>query len=82
VQNFAIDLNDQKGADSWPIESATFVLLPIDPKDEKQSIAVKKFFDWGFAHGGDAAKGLLYIPLPSSVQDAIRTAWKTVPGTM
>ena len=28
VQDFAIDLNDQPGAASWPIESATFVLLP------------------------------------------------------
>jgi phosphate transport system substrate-binding protein len=82
VQNFAIDLNDQPGAGSWPIESATFVLLPTDPKDEKQSAAVKKFFNWGFAQGSDIAKGLLYIPLPASVQDAIRTAWKTVPGTM
>jgi phosphate transport system substrate-binding protein len=82
VQNFAIDLNDQPGAESWPIESATFVLLPTDPKDEKQSVAVKKFFDWGFSHGGDIAKGLLYIPLPASVQEAIRAAWKAVPGTM
>jgi phosphate transport system substrate-binding protein len=82
VQNFAIDLNDQKGADSWPIESATFVLLPTDPKDQKQSAAVKKFFDWGFTHGNDIAKNLLYIPLPAKVQDAIRAAWKTVPGSM
>src|SRR6201995_2056492 len=82
VQNFAIDLNDQPGAESWPIESATFVLLPTDPKDEKQSVAVKKFFDWGLSHGSDIAKELLYIPLPASVQEAIRAAWKAVPGTM
>ncbi len=83
VQNFAVDLNDQPGAASWPIESATFVLLPIDPKEVNQSAAVKKFFDWGFAHGGDIATQLLYIPLPSAVQDAIRAAWKKdVPGTM
>jgi phosphate transport system substrate-binding protein len=82
VQNFAIDLNDQPGAESWPIESATFVLLPTDPKDQKQSIAVKKFFDWGFSHGSDIAKGLLYIPLPPAVQEAIRAAWKAVPGPM
>jgi phosphate transport system substrate-binding protein len=82
VQNFAIDLNDQKGAESWPIESATFVLLPTDPKDEKQSTAVKRFFDWGFSHGSDIARGLLYIPLPASVQEAVRAAWKAVPGTM
>jgi phosphate transport system substrate-binding protein len=83
VQNFAIDLNDQPGAASWPIESATFVLLPTDPKDVGQSAAVKKFFDWGFAHGSDIAESLLYIPLPQSVHDAVRAAWKAeVPGTM
>jgi phosphate transport system substrate-binding protein len=83
VQNFAIDLNNQPGAQSWPIESATFVLLPTDPKDVAQSAAVKKFFDWGFAHGGDIATQLLYIPLPASVQNAIRAVWqKEVPGTM
>jgi phosphate transport system substrate-binding protein len=83
VQNFAVDLNDQPGAASWPIESATFVLLPTDPKDVNQSAAVKKFFDWGFAHGSDIATQLLYIPLPTSVHDAIRAVWqKEVPGTM
>jgi phosphate transport system substrate-binding protein len=83
VENFAIDLNDQPGKESWPIESATFVLLPTDPKDVAQSAAVKKFFDWGFSHGNDVAKQLLYIPLPSTVQDAIRAAWqKEVPGGM
>jgi phosphate transport system substrate-binding protein len=83
VQNFAIDLNDQPGAESWPIVSATFVLLPTDPKDPKQSAAVKKFFDWGFSHGDDIAEKLLYVPLPGSVHDAIRAAWKKeVPGTI
>lgn len=83
VQNFAIDLNDEPGDESWPIESATFVLLPTDPKDVNQSAAVKKFFDWGFAHGNDIATQLLYIPLPDSVHNAIRAAWqKEVPGTI
>jgi phosphate transport system substrate-binding protein len=83
VQNFAINLNDQPGDASWPIESATFVLLPTDPKDAKQSAAVKKFFDWGFTHGNDIATSLLYIPLPDSVHNAIRAAWKAeVPGDM
>ena len=83
VQNFAIDLNDQSGDKSWPIESATFVLLPTDPKDPNQSAATKKFFDWGFTHGDDIAVQLLYIPLPASVKDAVRAAWKAeVPGTM
>lgn len=83
VQNFAIDLNDQPGDASWPIESATFVLLPMDPKDQNQSAAVKKFFDWGFMHGDAIATQLLYIPLPDAVKHAVRIVWqKEVPGTM
>jgi phosphate transport system substrate-binding protein len=83
VRNFAVDLNDQPGDESWPIESATFVLLPTDPKDVAQSAAVKKFFDWGFSKGTDIATQLLYIPLPATIQDAIRAAWaKEVPGGM
>jgi phosphate transport system substrate-binding protein len=76
VKNFAIDLNDEKGADSWPIESATFVLVPTDPKDPAQNAAVLKFFDWSFSHGNDIATKLLYIPLPDSVHAAIRATWK------
>jgi phosphate transport system substrate-binding protein len=83
VEHFAVDLNDQPGPESWPILSATFVLVPTDPKDPNQSAAVKKFFDWGFTHGNDIARQLLYIPLPDSVHDAIRAAWKAeVPGTI
>jgi len=80
AENFAINLNDEPGAASWPIESATFVLLPLDPKDPNQSAAVKKFFDWGFSKGDEIATNLLYIPLPKKVQESIRTAWKAVPG--
>lgn len=75
ARNFAIDLNDQPGAASWPIESATFILLPTDPTDAARSAAVRKFFDWGFAEGNEIATQLRYVPLPKAVQDAVRTAW-------
>ncbi len=76
VKNFAIDLNDEPGEKSWPIESATFVLLPTDAKDPAQSQAVLKLFDWSFANGNKIATDLLYIPLPEAVQNAIRATWK------
>jgi phosphate transport system substrate-binding protein len=75
VQNFAIDLNDEPGTEAWPIESATFVLLPTDPKDPAQSRAVRGFFNWSFSNGDEIARGLLYVPLPKAVQDAVRAAW-------
>lgn len=77
VQKFAVDLNDQAGAQSWPIESATFIILPRDAKNSAQTQAVMKFFDWGFANGDQIATQLLYVTLPAKVKDAIRTAWKS-----
>jgi phosphate transport system substrate-binding protein len=33
ASNFAVDLNDQPGASSWPIVAATFVLVPTNPTE-------------------------------------------------
>ena len=77
AEDFAVDLNDQPGAASWPIESATFVLVPMDAKDPAQTALVTKFFEWGFSSGDEVAKGLLYVPLPAAVKASIRAAWKS-----
>jgi phosphate transport system substrate-binding protein len=76
VQDFAIDLNDQLGDASWPIESATFVLLPTNPSNPAQGAAVVKFFDWAFTNGDPIATELQYVPLPKAVQNAVRASWK------
>jgi phosphate transport system substrate-binding protein len=76
AKNFAVDLIDQPGDTSWPIVSATFILLPKDPKDTARSANVMKFFDWAFKSGAAAAVSLEYIPLPTAVQDAVRSAWR------
>ena len=77
AKNFAVDLIDQPGETSWPIVSATFILLPKDPKDPARSANVMKFFDWAFKNGTAIATQLEYIPLPGGVQDAVRSAWHT-----
>jgi phosphate transport system substrate-binding protein len=77
AKNFAVSLIDQQGEKSWPIVSATFILLPMDPKDPVRSANTMKFFDWAYQHGGEIATGLQYIPLPASVQDAVRNSWRT-----
>ncbi len=74
--NYAVSLIDMPGATSWPIVSATFILLPKDPKDAARSANVMKFFDWAYKNGADIAKGLDYNALPTSVQDAVRASWK------
>ena len=75
AKNFAVNLIDQPGAASWPIVSATFVLLPEDPKDSARAATVIKFFDWAFKNGDPAAKDLEYVPLPEAVKASVRAAW-------
>jgi len=75
AKNFAADIVDQPGDKSWPIVSATFVLLPKDPKDPARSANVTKFFDWAYKNGSSIATSLDYIPLPEAVQNAARSAW-------
>ena len=77
AKNYAVDLIDTAGPSSWPIVSATFILLPTDPKDPARSANVMKFFDWAYKNGSDIAKGLEYIALPTAVQDAVRASWKS-----
>lgn len=74
--NFAVNLIDQPGADSWPIVSATFLLVPKDPKDPARTANVLKWVDWDYRNGSDIAKQLEYIALPQAVQDRVRAAWR------
>lgn len=77
VPGFAADLIDLNGANTWPIVTPTFILLPTNPVADRVagSRNTMRFFDWCFRNGGDAARSLEYIPLPASVHDRIRAAW-------
>ena len=75
AKHFAVSLIDQPGAQSWPIMSATFALLPKDPKDAARAANVTKFFDWAYTSGDQIASSLEYIALPAAVKDAVRKAW-------
>ena len=80
AQRFAVDLLDTPAEGAWPIVSATFVLLPTNPKDPARSAAVIKLFDWAFRNGAGTARSLQYVPLPADVQTSVRHAWTNVAG--
>lgn len=75
AKHFAVDLIDQPGEKSWPIVSATFILLPKDPKDPVRSANVMKFIDWAYNSGDALAVNLDYVPLPTAVKAAVRSSW-------
>ncbi len=76
--DFAVDMNDQPGAQSWPIVTTTFVLLPTNPTDAARAAAVQKFFGWALKNGDAAARSLQYIPLPVAVKQRVMASWSQI----
>ena len=75
ASNFAVDLTDMPGDQSWPLVTATFALVPKNPDKVVSSAAVLKFYSWAFDHGDEAAISLEYVPLPRNVKEAIKATW-------
>jgi phosphate transport system substrate-binding protein len=69
-------LTDQPGPDSWPVTSATFILMHKDQAKPENGKAAVAFFEWAFAKGADSAAAMDYVPLPTAVTDQIRANWK------
>lgn len=68
-------LNNEPGANSWPVTAATFILVHSKQADPKQAHEVLAFFDWAWREGAEMASDLDYVPLPEAVTEQIRTLW-------
>ncbi len=72
VPGMGLSIVDQKGADAWPISTASFIIMYRDPENRAASAEALKFFDWSFRNGKQAALDLDYVPLPDSLVQQIR----------
>ena len=72
---FSVILTDQPGDQSWPIAGATFILIHKKPPNPEAASEALKFFSWAYAHGGEMAAALDYVPLPESVVGAVEKMW-------
>lgn len=68
-------LNNQPGADSWPMTAATFILMHKDQKDAAKAQEIINFFNWSYENGADAAEELDYIPMPKAVTKMVNDTW-------
>jgi phosphate transport system substrate-binding protein len=73
-KSFYLWLVNSPGKDAWPIAGATFILLAKEKKDS--NLQVVKFFNWAFKNGDETARKLIYVPLPESLKDTIRSYWR------
>jgi phosphate transport system substrate-binding protein len=79
VPGMGISLVDQPGKDSYPVVTASFILMYINPKDKNESKEILKFFDWAFRSGKQLALDLEYVPLPDKLTNEIRNrVWKQI----
>ena len=72
VPGMGVSLVNAKGADSWPISTASFILMYKAPADKAASNEVLKFFDWAFKNGKQMALELEYVPLPDALTAQMR----------
>jgi phosphate ABC transporter phosphate-binding protein len=78
AENFNVSMNNQPGEKSWPITSATYILMHKEPKDAVKAQQVLKFFDWAYEKGGEAAEKLHYVPLPEKVVKSVKKSWEEI----
>ena len=75
----AASLTDASGAKSWPITTATFILMYKEPTNKAASAEVLKFFDYAFKDGKKMALELEYVPMPDATTDYIRkSVWTSI----
>ncbi len=72
VPGMGVSMVNAKGADSWPISTASFILMYKEPTNKAESAEVLKFFDWAFKNGKGMASELDYVALPDSLTSQIR----------
>jgi phosphate transport system substrate-binding protein len=77
---FSVILNDEPGDESWPITSATFILMQKRTDKPEDSATALRFFDWAYRRGANEALALDYVPLPENVANLVRDSWKQITG--
>jgi phosphate transport system substrate-binding protein len=76
--DYRISITNAPGADSYPISSFTYLLIPLQFADPAKGAAVKGFLTWMLDHGEGEATALGYAPLPKQVQVMVRKTIATV----
>ena len=72
VPGMGVSMVNAKGSNSWPISTASFILMYKQPTDKAAAAEAIKFFDWAFLNGKKMAQDLDYVALPDGLTTQIR----------
>ena len=70
--DYRVSITNAGGADSYPISSFTWLLIPTHSADPAKAKALADFLGWMLDHGESEAAPMTYAPLPKQVQDMVR----------
>ena len=76
--DYRVSITNALGADSYPISSFTWLLIPAHSKDPAKGKVIVDFLNWMLDHGEAEAAALTYAPLPKPVQDMVRKTISTL----
>lgn len=79
VPGMGVSMVNAPGANSWPMATASFILMYKQPANVAESNAVLAYFDWAFRNGDALALEMDFVPIPDSLAEAIRTrVWNQI----
>ena len=76
--DYRVSITNAAGADSYPISSFTWLLVPLKSTDPAKGKVIADFLTWMLDKGESEAASMSYAPLPKPVQDRVRQTIKQV----
>ena len=76
--DYRVSITNAPGADSYPISSFTWLLIPVQSADPAKGKALQGFLNWMLEHGESEAAGMTYAPLPKAVADRVHQTVSTL----
>ena len=76
--DYRVSITDAPGAESYPISSFTWLLIPSPAKDAAKGKAIAGFLNWMLEKGESQAASMSYAPLPAAVAERVKKTISTL----
>ena len=76
--DYRASITNAPGAESYPISSFTWLLIPVQSKDAAKGKAIHEFLEWMLDHGESEAASMTYAPLPKAVAERVKQTISTI----
>ncbi len=69
--DYRVSITNAPGANSYPISSFTYLLIPVDSTNAGNAHVLKDMLSWIVKSGEGEVAALSYAPLPDSLQQKV-----------